>query len=200
MCNLFADDTAIYVSGKTITEVKSKLQVAVNATINWFHTNKLTINPDKSFTMLVSSSKNPMKNAKLEIIVHNAILEQVDNFKYLGVTIDKNLTWSEHISAMCTKLANSLGALKRLSQFLPSQLLNKLYQSNIQSIIDYCCTVWGHSGSGNLSKLQIYQNRAAQIVCKYYDHDIHGIDPVRYLGWHTVEDRIKYFTSVLMFK
>ena len=173
MCNLFADDTAIYVSGKTITEVKSKLQVAPGG---WFHTNKLTINPDKSFTMLVCSSKNPMKNAKLEIIVHNAILEQVDNFKYLGVTIDKNLTWSEHISAMCTKLANSLGALKRLSQFLPSQLLNKLYQSNIQSIIDYCCTVWGHSGSGNLSKLQIYQNRAAQIV------------------------RIKYFTSVLMFK
>ena len=146
MCNLFADDTDIYVSGKTVNEVKSKLQVAVNATINWFHTNKLTINPDKSFTMLVCSSKNPMKNAKLEIIVHNAILEQVDNFKYLGVTIDKNLTWSEHISAMCTKLAKSLGALKHLSQFLPSQLLNKLYQSNIQSIIDYCCTVWGHSG------------------------------------------------------
>ena len=81
--------------------------------------------------MLVCSSKNPMKNAKLEIIVHNAILEQDDNFK---------------------------------------------------------------------SKLQIYQNRAARIVCKYYDHDIHGIDLVRYLGWHTVEDRIKYFTSVLMFK
>ena len=141
-----------------------------------------------------------MKNAKLEIIVHNAILEQVDNFKYLGVTIDKNLTWSEHISAMCTTLATSLGALKRLSQFLPSQLLNKLYQSNIQSIIDYCCTVWGHSGSGNLSKLQIYQNRATRVVCKYYDHDINGIDLVRYLGWHTVEDRIKYFTSVLMFK
>ena len=101
-----------------------------------------------------------------------------------------------HVYKTCQKP----GALKRLSEFLPSQLLNKLYQSNIQSIIDYCCTVWGHSGSGNLSKLQIYQNRAARIVCKYCDHDIHGIDLVRYLGWHTVEDRIKYFTSVLMFK
>ena len=43
MCNPFADDTAIYVSGKTINNFRSKLWVAVNATINWFHTNKLTI-------------------------------------------------------------------------------------------------------------------------------------------------------------
>ena len=91
MCNLFADDTAIYVSGKTVNEVRSKLQVAVNATINWFHTNKLTINPDKSFTMLVCSSKNPMKNA------HNVSWNRLITLNFLIKTL-----LGLNISQMCT--------------------------------------------------------------------------------------------------
>ena len=52
-CNIYADDTAIYFSGTTIDTVCYKLQEAVNQALNWFKSNKLTINATKSYTMLI---------------------------------------------------------------------------------------------------------------------------------------------------
>ena len=56
-CNIFADDTMIGVSDKSITKIQQLLQNAVNETIKWFGQNKLTLNIDKC-NVLILYNKN----------------------------------------------------------------------------------------------------------------------------------------------
>ena len=168
-CNIYADDTAIYFSSTTIDTVRYKLQEAVNHALNWFKSNKLTINATKSYTMLICNSRNIHHDASLNITVDGTNLEQVSSFKYLGVMLDSELTWSPHIDLMCNKISQNVGALRRLSQFLPDFLLNKVYVSNIQPLFDYCCTVWGNSSQDNINRLQRLQNRAARLITNLHN-------------------------------
>jgi hypothetical protein len=198
--NMYADDTAIYVTGKNGYEIKEKLQRATLYAMEWFGANKLAINESKSYTMLICNSCHPDKDFKLNIYANNSPLDQCDTIKYLGVTIDSRLSWSPHINELCKKLSQKVSALKRLSAFIPNALLLKVYISNIQSITDYCCTVWGNSAKCNLDRVMAYQKRAIRIVSGIHDYNISAIDLMKSLGLQTVYERVHYFTSLIMFK
>ena len=51
-CNMFADDTIIYSSGQSISEIQSKLQMAIDSVIPWYESNRLAVNTEKSSVML----------------------------------------------------------------------------------------------------------------------------------------------------
>ena len=72
-----------------------------------------------------------------------SIIERTYSYKYLGVTISSNLSWSEHIHAICTKAKRLLGFLYRhfYSNANTSSLL-KLYISLIRPHLEYACQVW----------------------------------------------------------
>ena len=93
-----------------------------------------------------------------------------------------------------------LGLLQRLSKCLPKPLLTIVYNTIIQPHFDYCITLWGNCSKTNLSLIQRLQNRAARIVSQNYDYNVSGLSIVTELKWMNVEDRLKYFTSILMYK
>ena len=45
--------------------------------------------------------------------LEDTVLENVDNIKYLGVTITSDLRWNTHISNICIKANRTLGFLRR---------------------------------------------------------------------------------------
>ena len=67
----------------------------------WLTSNKLTLNIAKSKFMVISNKKSISK--ELRISINDSTLEQCDRYKYLGVMIDKNLTWKSHIEHISTK-------------------------------------------------------------------------------------------------
>uniref|UniRef100_A0A3Q3XE81 Ig-like domain-containing protein n=1 Tax=Mola mola TaxID=94237 RepID=A0A3Q3XE81_MOLML len=80
---------------------------------------------------------------------HSALLfngeevERVESFKFLGVTISADLTWSTHISHQVRKAQQRLYFLRKLRQtHLPRPLLTNFYRPTIESLLTYCCTVW----------------------------------------------------------
>ena len=54
--------------------------------------------------------------------LEGTILENVDNIKYLGVTISKDLKWNTHVSNVCTKANKTLGFLRRNLSSVPKML------------------------------------------------------------------------------
>ena len=66
--------------------------------------------------------------------------------------------------------------------------------------IDYCLTVYGHTNTGNILRVQQFQNRAARICTQNFDFEVPSVNLIRQLGWQTVSERLFYLTSVLMFK
>ena len=62
--------------------------------------------------------------------------------KLLGVTIDKNLNFNEHLSIICKKASAKVAALARLVKFLPFERKRLLMKAFIESQFSYCPLIW----------------------------------------------------------
>ena len=201
--SMYADDTVLYFSGKSVNEVNEGMKKCLSSVCHWYEGNRLCLNTSKSNTMLVASSRLNIDNRSscLCIQVQDQDLEQVDSMKYLGVYIDDQLTWDKHISELTSRLSGKVAWLRRLSAKLPKSLLCKSYSTYIQPIMEYACSVWGNCAQYNINQIQRLQNRAARAICKNYDFiNTRGIDLVLQLGWTPFSYRRKYFIAMQMFK
>ena len=52
---------------------------------------------------------------------------------YLGVLIDKNLSWKHHIDAIATKISKNVGLIAKLRHYVPRKILFNVYKSLIRS-------------------------------------------------------------------
>lgn len=84
--------------------------------------------------------------------------------KTLGVIFSENMSWNEHINAMCTKNRKSVGVLNRTRHSLPVAIKKLIYHSLFHSHLCYCVSVWGNTTSQNLHKLTILQKKAVRAI------------------------------------
>ena len=167
--------------------------------IKWFHDNKLTVNIEKSCAIAIGTQQR-LKNQteQLSISIGNANLSLVETIKYLGVTIDDNISWNQHVNNLCSKISPRIELLRKLKYKLPTEQLITVYQSIIH--FDYCISVWGYTSKRNVKLLQRLQNRAARIITGKYDWNLSASQILMDLGWMNINQRIDYFTTLLTFK
>lgn len=96
---LFVDDTCAFYSHKSLKQIKSTLNKALNKAICWLKANKLMLNVKKSKLVLFSIGKNPKNKENINIAINHEELEQKDHAKYLNIFIDKNLSWRKQIES-----------------------------------------------------------------------------------------------------
>ena len=89
--------------------------------------------------------------------------------KVLGVTIDRCLTFSNHVSNLCQKAAKQLHALARISRYLDEKSRIIIYNSFVKSNFDFCPLVWNFCGKVNCGKIEKDQERAFRIIYQDYD-------------------------------
>ena len=90
---LYADDLMLY---KPISCPQDfiELQNDIFLVEQWSDDNYLSLNPKKCKVMLISR-KRSCSFESVSLLLNGSALEKVNSFKYLGVTISNNLTWSE---------------------------------------------------------------------------------------------------------
>ena len=187
-CNLFSDDNILYASGKTVNDVKSKLQMCIDTISIWYNRNHLKINIDKSKIMLIGT-KSQLRNLNLDdfvITFDQTPLEIVDKAKYLGIFISSDLSWDTQVSHLCRQMGYYLSLLRRLRKIFPRELLIKIYKTFVQPKLDYGITIWGCTTEANVNKVQTILNFAARIITGNFDYiNVRGIDLVKSLKLHT---------------
>ena len=156
-CNLYADDTIIYMSGKDPDLVQMALQHDVNRLIKWFEHNKLTLNVEKSCTISMGTRQKLNSICLDDISINGTALSKVNQAKYLGVTIDKTLNWEAHINNLCIKISPKVELLRRIKYKLNKAQLIDIYGSIIQPHIDYCITLWGYAADIHINKIQKFK-------------------------------------------
>ena len=85
-------------------------------------------------------------------------------FKYLGVTLDPNLSWNEHIDVLGNKISSRLGMLRKARKVLPRDACLTLFNAMVLPLFDYCCVVWDACGQRNKNFLDRLYRRAASII------------------------------------
>ena len=86
--------------------------------------------------MLISRKRNPLQCPELTIC--GQVLEQVECFKYLGVLLTSDLTWSKHTETICSKAKKLLGMIyRRFSEHSNPDTLLHLYESMVRPHLEY---------------------------------------------------------------
>ena len=152
-----------------------------------------------SNSMLICTRQR-IKKSTLNIFINVCTVKFTNTFNLLGVIIDNNLSWKDHIIHISKKLSSKIGLIKRLYHILPRSVLLKLYEPLFQSNLDYCITVWGHAANKYINLLQKLQNRLARVVTNNFNRDISHSDICRDLGWMSVRQRHNFLVGCLMHK
>ena len=69
-------------------------------------------------------------------------LQTVDSLKFLGVCIDHQITWKDHITYISNKLSKSIAIIYRASHVLDTKALYCLYNAMFKPHLNYCIEVW----------------------------------------------------------
>ena len=77
------------------------------------------------------------------IRICNQKIEYVEHTKFLGIYIDYNLSWSQYISYLKTKISKGIEVLRRARKLLSKNMLVTLYNSLVFPYLNYCLEVWG---------------------------------------------------------
>ncbi len=83
-------------------------------------------------------------------------MERVSSFKYLGVNISEDLTWTAHIQTQVKKARQRLYHLRQLRKFRVSPaILKTFYSGNIESVLTHCISLWyGNATNQDCNALQ----------------------------------------------
>ena len=77
------------------------------------------------------------------ILINGAVVEQAENFKFLGVHMTNKLTWSKHTKTVVKRALQNLIPLRRLKRFgMGPQILKRFYSCTIESFLTGCITAW----------------------------------------------------------
>ena len=98
------------------------------------------------------------------LILNNKTLERVNEFLYLGIFLDEDVTCNAHINFIANKISKNIGILKRLKYTLPKNILKTLYSSLIHPHLNYGTLLWGY----NMDRLIILQKKAIRIITHSY--------------------------------
>jgi hypothetical protein len=112
---------------------------------------------------------NPRKKIKeLKLHIENTSIDRIQDFNFLGLTVNESLDWKSHIDKISNKISRSIGILNRLKHFLPLEIKKMLYNSLILPHINFCVLAWGY----NCSRIVKLQKKAVRIVSlsKYNAH------------------------------
>lgn len=163
---LFADDTNIFVSGKSLDEAYQKANCLLTSLDQYMKLNQLHINMSKCCYIVFKPNSRvvdqPYPNFQLKI--ENVVIKHVTHTKFLGVTIDENLNWNNHLTDLKRKLYYALSTLSRIKDCVPEELHKDLYYTLFESHLTYCISAWGSIAQSKMDAIHKIQKKVIRIM------------------------------------
>ena len=169
--DIFADDTTLSNSAtwNEVGTLKNDLGNSILLLEDWSKQNRLHLNIKKTKSMLITGkrlgSKLLPEDLSLDIKTrNNTKLDQTPSHKLLGVHLDQDLNFDEHVDSVCNKLSKRIGLLRSIKPLLPKQERIILYNSIIKPILMYGSVVWTKTSNENIRRVFRLQKRAARVI------------------------------------
>ena len=152
------DDTTPYSCAQDISSVISELQRITKKFFDWCRNNHMKANPEKCHVILSS-------NTQREIRFANASIASSPSEKLLGITLDSELKFEEHINKICNIVNKKLNALHRIVSHMIWDKRKMLLRAFIQSQFSYCPLIWMFHSRTLINKINRLHEKALRIVC-----------------------------------
>ena len=152
-----------------------QLQIKINSELQnhhqWCCVNKLSINPSKTNITIIPPKQTKATIPHLHLTCDGSAINIVDSAKYLGVVIDKELSFKQHIKMMEGKVTCSVGMLSKLKHFFPQNIMPQIYYASVHPFLSYGIIIWGATYPTYIKRLKSLLNRAIRAVARYHYRD-----------------------------
>jgi hypothetical protein len=148
----------------------------------------MELNNTKCKAMRISRKNTP---AQTNYSINGHIIEQVTNFKDLGVVVSKDLSWSQHINSIVSKANKTLGLIKRICKEVENVKTRRtLYCALVRPKLEYASNVWSPYNKGEF--------RSRPISAFVYIFALSQSECVkRFITWNLLTNVWGYFRAFL---
>ena len=152
---------------------------------------RLILNQSKTKVLLLGSWQNLCKSPNFCIQLYENTVKRVAKVSFLGVVLEENLSWKDHVEYVSSKVSRRLGYT-----IMPhaGSILNR-FTFTLAAIIWLCWCCLGENSEGCCKELQRLQNRAALIILPKKTSN----DTLRVLNWLNLASRRKMHKRILVF-
>jgi retron-type reverse transcriptase len=155
----YADDIVIIIRGRHDEIISNLMQNALNVVNDWSREENLKVNPNK--TTIIPFTRRRKLHLKAPTL-NGTQIHFSNETKYLGVILDKKLTWNAHLTRTIKQATVAFWSCKRLlgkTWGLSPKLIYWSYRTIIRPIITYAALIWWPKmnqkiASERLSKVQ----------------------------------------------
>ncbi|KAL4096493.1 hypothetical protein QTP88_021438 [Uroleucon formosanum] len=155
----YADDKAILSIHSDPVVAIQNLQSHLTLMEEWYTKWRVKINQSKSIHTTFTLRLAPCD----DVFIYGTLIPSALSTKYLGLTLDKRMTWAHHIKEKIVKLNLRLRLLKSLifnNKYTHINTKLLIYKSLLKPIWTYGLQLWGNAKKSNLNKIQTFQNKA----------------------------------------
>lgn len=159
----FADDTAILCSNRNLLRTHRQLQAHMDSINDWCEKWGIKLNEDKSVQITFTLRKDTCPSIK----INNKTIPQRKSAKYLGIHLDRRLTWHEHITKKKEQINityKKLHWLLNKNSKLNTETKLILYKSIIKPIWTYGIQLWGSAKQSNLNIIERSQSKIIRSI------------------------------------
>ena len=167
VCSIYnyADDNTLPITDHLIDSLVAKLENWAMVATHWLNTNGMKSNQSKFQAMILN--KHPdQNNISFNFNWMNISLKSC--VKLLGVFIDYELMFSEHVNYIHKRTLRQLNAIHRVSKYLKRDCLMKLFHASVSSNFDYCSTTRQLTSISSTTKLEKVHTAALHVVYNHY--------------------------------
>ena len=120
-----------------------QLQQGLDELTKWENEWSMEFHPDKCKVMCITNKLKPIKSS---YYVHNHKLDTVETGKYLGVLINKHLSWKPHVDAICKKADQTRAFPERNLKDCQRDVKPQCYKTYVRPIVEYASVAWDPMG------------------------------------------------------
>ena len=123
----------------------------------------MVIHPEKTKSMIITTrQKQQVIRAKLNLKLDHKNIQEVKQHKMLGVIIDSELTWNQHIVNLIKKISKNTFLLTKLKKYTTTEHLKLFFNAHILSHINYASTLYDGCSKDMLKQLNSVYRRAVK--------------------------------------
>ena len=122
--SLFADDSSLDTSGKTLKEIEVRLHNSITEISDWCKKNRMCLHLEKTKCMVITTRQKHQRSPLcLKLEVNSEIVAQVKEHRVLGLTIDDELKWQSRVGNVCKIVSKNVFLMSQLKRYVNSQTL-----------------------------------------------------------------------------
>jgi len=166
---LFADDTSLLLSDKSLNSLQIKAQEELHNVEDWFNANKMQLNSKKT-RYIIFNLPRTRRDDPFELKLGGEKLCRVSadsketSVCLVGVELDEDFSFKHHVTKVKAKLSSINFVLARSKNILPTNIKILIYNTLARSVLDFASVLYGAARKGTIGMLEKIQKKIVRNI------------------------------------